>query len=184
MWGVLSVSEHYTFLFSLKAKEKNEYNKWQLHHPARHWMWFSQMHCVEVGLKTLYLHIMYNMIFLVGFPGSFVVICVYSFKMKPWKSSTIIRLNLALTDLLYLTGLPLLTCYCTTGEHSIFLGIHVQVHLILHPLQTVQQHPLPHLFQCLLLHDDGLHNEVLPRREEGLGSSGLHKHLVDVTGSC
>ncbi|GAB0179260.1 2-oxoglutarate receptor 1-like [Grus japonensis] len=75
---------------------------------------------VEVGLKTLYHPIMYGIIFLVSFPGNIIVIYVYSFKMRPWKSSTIIMLNLALTDLLYLTSLPFLIHYYASGEHWIF----------------------------------------------------------------
>ncbi|KAM6093554.1 2-oxoglutarate receptor 1 [Chlamydotis macqueenii] len=75
---------------------------------------------VEVGLKTLYLPIMYSIIFLVGFPGNIIVICVYSFKMRPWKSSTIIMLNLALTDLLYLTSLLFLVHCYASREHWIF----------------------------------------------------------------
>ncbi|NXV81292.1 OXGR1 protein, partial [Atlantisia rogersi] len=75
---------------------------------------------VEAVLKTLYLPIMYSIIFLVSFPGNVIVICVYSFKMRPWKCSTIIMLNLALTDLLYLTSLPFLIHYYASGEHWIF----------------------------------------------------------------
>uniref|UniRef100_A0A8B9ZZK7 G-protein coupled receptors family 1 profile domain-containing protein n=2 Tax=Anas TaxID=8835 RepID=A0A8B9ZZK7_9AVES len=75
---------------------------------------------VEATLKTLYLPIMYSIIFLVGFPGNVIAICVYSFKMRPWKSSTIIMMNLALTDLLYLTSLPFLIHYYASGEHWIF----------------------------------------------------------------
>ncbi|XP_025975191.2 2-oxoglutarate receptor 1-like [Dromaius novaehollandiae] len=75
---------------------------------------------VEAFLKTLYLPIMYGIIFLVGFPGNVIAICVYSFKMRPWKSSTIIMLNLALTDLLYLTSLPFLIHYYASREHWIF----------------------------------------------------------------
>ncbi|KAM6438917.1 LOW QUALITY PROTEIN: 2-oxoglutarate receptor 1-like [Rhynochetos jubatus] len=75
---------------------------------------------VEVGLKIWYLPIMYSIIFLVGVPGNIIVICVYSFKMRPWRSSTIIMLNLALTDLLYLTSLPFLIRYYASGEHWIF----------------------------------------------------------------
>ncbi|XP_072217621.1 2-oxoglutarate receptor 1-like [Excalfactoria chinensis] len=77
---------------------------------------------IEVSLKTLYLPVMYSLIFLVGFPGNIIAICVYSFKMRPWKSSTIIMLNLALTDLLYLTSLPFLIHYYASGEHWIFGG--------------------------------------------------------------
>ncbi|KGL87035.1 2-oxoglutarate receptor 1, partial [Charadrius vociferus] len=75
---------------------------------------------MEVHLKTSYLPIMYSIIFLVGFPGNIIAICVYSFKMRPWKSSTIIMLNLALTDLLYLTSLPFLIHYYASGENWIF----------------------------------------------------------------
>ncbi|KAM6211428.1 LOW QUALITY PROTEIN: 2-oxoglutarate receptor 1-like [Sarcoramphus papa] len=75
---------------------------------------------VEVSLKTLYLPIMYSIIFLVGFLGNVIAICVYSCKMRPWKSSTIIMLNLALTDLLYLTSLPFVIHYYASGEHWIF----------------------------------------------------------------
>ncbi|KFP27916.1 2-oxoglutarate receptor 1, partial [Colius striatus] len=75
---------------------------------------------MEIGLKTLYLPIMYAIIFLVGFPGNIIAICISSFKMRPWKSSTIIMLNLALTDLLYLTSLPFLIHYYANGEHWIF----------------------------------------------------------------
>ncbi|NXL95203.1 OXGR1 protein, partial [Alectura lathami] len=81
---------------------------------------FPNLTDVEVSLKTLYLPIMYSIIFLVGFPGNVIAICVYSFKMRPWKSSTIIMLNLALTDLLYLTSLPFLIHYYASREHWIF----------------------------------------------------------------
>ncbi|XP_010150147.1 PREDICTED: LOW QUALITY PROTEIN: 2-oxoglutarate receptor 1-like [Eurypyga helias] len=75
---------------------------------------------VEFDLKIWYLPIMYSIIFLVGLPGNVIAICVYSFKTRPWKSSTIIMLNLALTDLLYLTSLPFLIHYYASGEHWIF----------------------------------------------------------------
>ncbi|NWU88518.1 OXGR1 protein, partial [Upupa epops] len=81
---------------------------------------FTNCTDVEVVLKTLYLPTMYSIIFLVGFPGNIIAICVYSFKMRPWKSSTLIMMNLALTDLLYLTSLPFLIHYYARGEHWIF----------------------------------------------------------------
>uniref|UniRef100_A0A8C3SSQ3 G-protein coupled receptors family 1 profile domain-containing protein n=1 Tax=Chelydra serpentina TaxID=8475 RepID=A0A8C3SSQ3_CHESE len=51
-----------------------------------------------------YLSVLYSIIFLVCFPGNVIVIFMYIFKMRPWKSSTIIMLNLAVTDLLYLAN--------------------------------------------------------------------------------
>ncbi|XP_078515065.1 2-oxoglutarate receptor 1-like [Lissotriton helveticus] len=62
-------------------------------------------------LTKYYLPTLYGIIFLVGFPGNFIAIGVYLFKMRPWRSSLIIMLNLAITDLLYLTSLPFLIYY-------------------------------------------------------------------------
>ncbi|XP_066477451.1 2-oxoglutarate receptor 1-like [Tiliqua scincoides] len=71
-------------------------------------------------LKKSYLPPLYSLIFLVGFLGNVVAICVYTCKMRPWKNSTIIMFNLACTDLLYLTSLPFLIHYYANGEHWVF----------------------------------------------------------------
>ncbi|KAJ6660856.1 hypothetical protein lerEdw1_017013 [Lerista edwardsae] len=71
-------------------------------------------------LKQSYLPPLYSVIFLVGFLGNVIAICVYTFKMRPWKSSTIMMFNLACTDLLYLTTLPFLIHYYANGEHWVF----------------------------------------------------------------
>ncbi|NWI24613.1 OXGR1 protein, partial [Sula dactylatra] len=71
---------------------------------------------MEVNLKTLYLPVTYSIIFL----GNIIAICIYSFKKRPWKSSTTIMLNLALTDPLYLTSLLFLIHYYAGGECWIF----------------------------------------------------------------
>ncbi|XP_054830330.1 2-oxoglutarate receptor 1-like [Eublepharis macularius] len=71
-------------------------------------------------LRTSYLPPLYSMIFVVAFPGNIIALAVYAFKMRPWKSSTIIMFNLACTDLLYLSGLPFLIHYYANGEHWIF----------------------------------------------------------------
>ncbi|NWX36063.1 OXGR1 protein, partial [Notiomystis cincta] len=67
-----------------------------------------------------YLSILYSLIFLVCFPGNIATIFVYCVKMRPWKSSTIIMLNLAITDLLYLVTLPFLIHYYANGNNWIF----------------------------------------------------------------
>ncbi|XP_019481441.1 PREDICTED: 2-oxoglutarate receptor 1 [Hipposideros armiger] len=74
----------------------------------------------KIPLKRHYLPVIYSIIFLVGFPGNAVAISTYVFKMRPWKSSTIIMLNLAFTDLLYLTSLPFLIHYYASGENWVF----------------------------------------------------------------
>ncbi|NXB99272.1 OXGR1 protein, partial [Orthonyx spaldingii] len=67
-----------------------------------------------------YLSILYGLIFLVCFPGNIVTIFVYCVKMRPWKSSTIIMLNLAVTDLLYVVTLPFFIHYYANGNNWIF----------------------------------------------------------------
>lgn len=71
-------------------------------------------------LKKSYLPPVYGLIFLVSFPGNLIAIFVYTFKMRPWKSSTIIMFNLACTDLLYLASLPFLIHYYASGENWVF----------------------------------------------------------------
>lgn len=71
-------------------------------------------------LRTFYLPPLYILIFIVAFPGNIIAISVYAFKMRPWKSSTIIMFNVACTDLLYLTTLPFLIHYYANGEHWVF----------------------------------------------------------------
>ncbi|XP_074829618.1 2-oxoglutarate receptor 1-like [Natator depressus] len=67
-----------------------------------------------------YLSVLYSIIFLVGFPGNVIVIFMYIFKIRTWKSSTNIMLNLAVTDLLYLATLPFLIHYSANGDNWIF----------------------------------------------------------------
>ncbi|KAM5288070.1 2-oxoglutarate receptor 1 [Ctenodactylus gundi] len=74
----------------------------------------------KISLKTHYLPAVYSIIFLVAFPGNAVAISTYIFKMRPWKSSTVIMLNLACTDLLYLASLPFLIHYYASGENWVF----------------------------------------------------------------
>ncbi|XP_016059298.1 PREDICTED: 2-oxoglutarate receptor 1 isoform X1 [Miniopterus natalensis] len=74
----------------------------------------------KIPLKRHYLPVIYSIIFLVGFPGNAVAISTYICKMRPWKSSTVIMLNLACTDLLYLTSLPFLVHYYASDENWIF----------------------------------------------------------------
>ncbi|XP_042312374.1 2-oxoglutarate receptor 1-like [Sceloporus undulatus] len=78
--------------------------------------------CTDEGgsFQNVYLSLIYTVLFLVCFPGNIFVISVYVFKMKPWKSSTIIMLNLAITDLLYVSCLPFLIHYAINGENWIF----------------------------------------------------------------
>uniref|UniRef100_A0A8D0DVV0 G-protein coupled receptors family 1 profile domain-containing protein n=1 Tax=Salvator merianae TaxID=96440 RepID=A0A8D0DVV0_SALMN len=78
--------------------------------------------CTNDGFlfQNIYIPLIYSILFLVCFPGNIIVIYVYIFRMKPWKSSTIIMLNLAITDLMYVSCLPFLIHYSVHGENWVF----------------------------------------------------------------
>ncbi|XP_038151855.1 2-oxoglutarate receptor 1-like [Cyprinodon tularosa] len=67
-------------------------------------------------LKRYYLSASYGIIFIVGVIGNLTSITIYLTKLRPWKSSSIIMVNLALTDLLYVLTLPFLVYYYSNGE--------------------------------------------------------------------
>ncbi|XP_053164913.1 2-oxoglutarate receptor 1-like [Hemicordylus capensis] len=74
----------------------------------------------DASYQKVYIPIIYSILFLVCFPGNIIVISVYIFKMRPWKTSTIIMLNLAITDLLYVSCLPFLIHYSLNGGNWVF----------------------------------------------------------------
>ncbi|XP_052451095.1 2-oxoglutarate receptor 1-like [Carassius gibelio] len=69
--------------------------------------------CTDVDdlVKRYYLPTMYSLIFIVGVVGNITALLVYMVKVRPWKSSTIIMVNLIITDLLFMISLPFLTYY-------------------------------------------------------------------------
>ncbi|XP_077061028.1 2-oxoglutarate receptor 1-like [Siphateles boraxobius] len=73
----------------------------------------STDNCTEVDdlMKRYYLPVMYSAIFIVGVVGNIIALLVYVLKVRPWKSSTIIMVNLAITDLLFMVSLPFLIYY-------------------------------------------------------------------------
>ncbi|XP_061089894.1 2-oxoglutarate receptor 1 [Conger conger] len=99
----------------------------------------SDNNCTQVDLlmKRYYLPIMYSIIFAVGLVGNTMSIIIYVAKMRPWKSSSIITLNLALTDLLYVLSMPFLVYYYTHGDswtmgefmcRFVRLGFHINLY--------------------------------------------------------
>ncbi|KAM3585652.1 uncharacterized protein V6R79_023589 [Siganus canaliculatus] len=71
---------------------------------------------VEQLMKRYYLPLAYGIIFIVGLLGNVTSIGIYVTKLRPWKSSSIIMVNLALTDLLYVLSLPFLVYYYSNGD--------------------------------------------------------------------
>uniref|UniRef100_A0A3B5R405 Oxoglutarate (alpha-ketoglutarate) receptor 1a, tandem duplicate 2 n=1 Tax=Xiphophorus maculatus TaxID=8083 RepID=A0A3B5R405_XIPMA len=71
---------------------------------------------LEVLLKRYYLSVAYGVIFVVGLVGNITSIGIYLTKLRPWKSSSIIMVNLALTDLFYVLSMPFLVYYYSNGE--------------------------------------------------------------------
>ncbi|KAI4880333.1 hypothetical protein NFI96_003203 [Prochilodus magdalenae] len=69
---------------------------------------------IDIEIMHHYLPIMYGIIFLVGLIGNLMAIIVYLVKLRPWKSSSIIMVNLVVADLLYALSLPFLVQFYTT----------------------------------------------------------------------
>ncbi|XP_059537067.1 2-oxoglutarate receptor 1 [Myotis daubentonii] len=118
----------------------------------------------KIPLKKHYLPVIYSIIFLVGFPGNAVAISTYVCKMRPWKSCTVIMLNLACTDLLYLTSLPFLIHYYASGENWIFgdfmckfirFGFHFNLYssiLFLTCFSVFRYFVISHPMSCFCIH--------------------------------
>lgn len=79
---------------------------------------FDDHNCTGVVLfmKNVYLPVTYGIIFVVGLLGNLTSISIYLMKLRPWKSSSIIMVNLAVTDLLYVLSLPFLIYYYSTRD--------------------------------------------------------------------
>ncbi|XP_012695992.1 2-oxoglutarate receptor 1-like [Clupea harengus] len=78
----------------------------------------SDRNCTDVDhlMKRYYLPVMYSLIFIVGLVGNITSLLVYFAKLRPWKSSSVIMVNLASTDLLYAFSMPFLVYYYTRGD--------------------------------------------------------------------
>ncbi len=71
---------------------------------------------VDQLMKRYYLPVSYAIIFAVGLVGNVTSIGIHLTKLRPWKSSNIILVNLALADLLYVLSLPFLVHYYSNGD--------------------------------------------------------------------
>ncbi len=74
---------------------------------------------IDDYIKTYYLPVMYSIISVVGLVGNFLVIIIYLAKLRPWKSSSIIMVNLAVADLLYALSLPVLVQFYITRNWTL-----------------------------------------------------------------
>ncbi|XP_047432449.1 2-oxoglutarate receptor 1-like [Mugil cephalus] len=82
-------------------------------------MYYGDYHnCTDVDwvVKRYYLPFAYGTIFIVGLVGNVISISIYVTKLRPFKSSSIIMINLAATDLLYVLSMPFLVYYYTNGD--------------------------------------------------------------------
>lgn len=77
---------------------------------------FENCDSVVTLMKSYYLPATYAIIFVVGLLGNLTSIFIYLTKLRPWKSSSIILVNLALTDLLYVLSMPFLVYYYSNGQ--------------------------------------------------------------------
>uniref|UniRef100_A0A4W4FNL2 Oxoglutarate (alpha-ketoglutarate) receptor 1b n=1 Tax=Electrophorus electricus TaxID=8005 RepID=A0A4W4FNL2_ELEEL len=70
-------------------------------------------------LKHLYLPAMYGIISVVGLMGNLTAITVYVVKLRPWKSGSVVMVNLTMADLLYALSLPFLVHFYSTGDWTL-----------------------------------------------------------------
>ncbi|XP_030634867.1 2-oxoglutarate receptor 1-like [Chanos chanos] len=71
---------------------------------------------VDYLLKRYYLPVMYGAICVVGVVGNLTSLLVYVVQVRPWRSCSIIMVNLAITDLFYMLSMPFLVYYYTRGD--------------------------------------------------------------------
>ncbi|XP_055062687.2 2-oxoglutarate receptor 1-like [Misgurnus anguillicaudatus] len=78
----------------------------------------SNDNCTHVDnlVKRYYLPVMYSIIFIVGTVGNITALVVYVFKVRPWTNTTIIMVNLLVSDLLLMVSMPFLVCYYNLNE--------------------------------------------------------------------
>ncbi|XP_074482758.1 2-oxoglutarate receptor 1-like [Sebastes fasciatus] len=77
--------------------------------------------CTDVDrlMNRYYLPVSYGIICIVGLVGNVTAIGIYVTKLRPWKSSSIIMVNLALTDLLYVLSMPFLIYYYVNEDWTL-----------------------------------------------------------------
>lgn len=76
--------------------------------------------CVDQWLKLYYLPTAYSVILMVGLVGNVTSIALYLTKLRPLKTSNILMINLALTDLSYVLSLPFLVHYYSNRDSWVF----------------------------------------------------------------
>ncbi|KAK1797872.1 hypothetical protein P4O66_008220 [Electrophorus voltai] len=74
---------------------------------------------VHLHIKHLYLPAMYGIISVVGLMGNLTAITVYVVKLRPWKSGSVVMVNLTMADLLYALSLPFLVHFYSTGDWTL-----------------------------------------------------------------
>uniref|UniRef100_A0A8C6WER7 G-protein coupled receptors family 1 profile domain-containing protein n=1 Tax=Neogobius melanostomus TaxID=47308 RepID=A0A8C6WER7_9GOBI len=74
--------------------------------------------CTDVDelMKHYFLPVGYSLVFIGGLLGNMAALIVYVLKFRPWKSSVIILVNLALTDFLFALSMPYLVYYYSNGD--------------------------------------------------------------------
>lgn len=71
---------------------------------------------LDETLQKTYLPVTYGIIFIVGFLGNVTSIFLYVAKIRPWKSNSVVMLNLAVADLLYVVTLPFLVLHYSSPD--------------------------------------------------------------------
>ncbi|XP_076836787.1 proteinase-activated receptor 2-like isoform X2 [Brachyhypopomus gauderio] len=80
----------------------------------------TAMNVLDSSLTTVFLPVVYILIFIVGLPTNTLAIWVFIFRTKKKHPASILLVNLALADLLFIIWLPLKIAYHFNGNNWIF----------------------------------------------------------------
>ncbi|KAI4891079.1 hypothetical protein NFI96_025219 [Prochilodus magdalenae] len=80
----------------------------------------ASTHALKSNVTTVFLPVVYIIVFIVGLPTNAVAIWVFLFRTKKKHPASILMANLALSDLLFIVWLPLKIAYHLNGNNWIF----------------------------------------------------------------
>ncbi|XP_076020099.1 proteinase-activated receptor 2-like [Genypterus blacodes] len=84
------------------------------------WVSFTGARVLESGLTTVFLPVVYIIVFVVGLPTNAMAIWVFLFRTKKRHPASIYMANLALADLLFVIWIPLKIAYHFNGNNWIY----------------------------------------------------------------
>uniref|UniRef100_A0A673W025 G-protein coupled receptors family 1 profile domain-containing protein n=1 Tax=Salmo trutta TaxID=8032 RepID=A0A673W025_SALTR len=100
---------------------------------------YNKMNIDEYS-RRYYLQITYGIIFVLGLVGNITSVIIYVVRLRPWKSSSIIMVNLALDDWIMGDVMCPIVCFSSHFNLILFLTCLSEFHyvVVVHPLRAAQ----------------------------------------------